>query len=99
MGGCIAIGRHYFEHALESSPMRFCTVQYACLSSQANPPSRLENCSGLNADPKARHSYMKRDTYGAETDLRNKLSSNNQIIHVSESNNGGTRADMSGTFP
>lgn len=39
------------------------------------------------------------DTYGAETDLRNKLSSNNQIIHVSGSNNGGMWADMSETFP
>ena len=38
------------------------------------------------------------DTYGAETDLRNKLSSNNQIIHVSESNNGATWADTSRTF-
>ena len=38
-------------------------------------------------------------TYGAETDLPNKLSSNNQIIHVSGSNNGGTRAETSGTFP
>lgn len=38
------------------------------------------------------------DTYGAATDLRNKLSSNNQIIHVSESNNGATWADTSGTF-
>lgn len=39
------------------------------------------------------------DTYGAETDLRNKLSSNNQIIHVSQSNNGGMWANTSGTFP
>lgn len=39
------------------------------------------------------------ETYGAETHFGNKLSSNNQISHVSESNNGGRQADMAGTLP
>lgn len=38
-------------------------------------------------------------TYGAETNLGNRLSSNNQIIHVWESNTGGMWADWSRTFP
>ncbi|KAI9520838.1 hypothetical protein NQZ68_013243 [Dissostichus eleginoides] len=31
--------------------MRFCPARYACLSSQANPPSRFENCTGLPQSP------------------------------------------------
>lgn len=84
--------RCFLGHAFKSSPMRFCTVRCACLKSQPNPPSRFKSCAGLSKSPGQsiqRQASSVLDTYGAETDLPNKLSSNNQIIHVSESNNGG----------
>lgn len=70
-------------------------VWYACLSSQANLPPGMGTEWPLT-DPRGK-AFIRRGnrilkTYGAETNLGNKLSSNNQIIHVSESNNGGMQA-------
>ena len=80
------------RHALDFAPVRFCApLQYACLSSQASIPPRYGNCEGLAHTPQGCPSMYRRssvlDTYGAETNLGNKLSSNNSIMHVSQSNN------------
>lgn len=97
-----AVEECFPEHALESSRMHPHTAQCSCLLSQANPPSRFETAPASHR-PQGKAFIWRAsrilDTYGAETDLRNKLSSNNQIIHVSESNNGGMQADPSGSSP
>lgn len=65
---------------------------------QILPPGLETALASLRPQGKALTGRAQRilDTYGAETDITNKLSSNNQIIHVSESNNGGMRAEVHG---
>lgn len=103
--GCTAVERCFLQHALELRQM--CFLHSAVSMSvwvhgtmlppglKSGPASHRAEGAAFTFPHVAASGLL--DTYGAQTDLRNKLSSNNQIIHVSQSNDRGMWADMSGT--